>query len=149
MGSAGPINLEREELESSLADLNQLMRKVRIRPHVEGNRPGGFLVSNIKPGSLFAKMGLRNGDVIHDEGKLLALLILPRLRAPYVFHALTHCSAGRHYRAVLRPCPLTMLGAGGTGSGQALRRAQDRQGVMGIMSIKPKSPGKMRTKKSQ
>jgi general secretion pathway protein C len=62
--SAGPIRLGREELESSLTDLNQLMKQVRIRPYMEGNRPGGFLVSNIKPGSLFAKMGLRNGDVI-------------------------------------------------------------------------------------
>jgi len=58
------IRLDREELESQMANLNELMQQVRIRPFMEGRQPAGFLVSNIKPGSLFSKMGLRNGDVI-------------------------------------------------------------------------------------
>lgn len=62
--SAGTIRLQREELETYLADLNQLMQEVRIRPFMEGKKPAGFLVSNIKSGSLFSKLGLRNGDVI-------------------------------------------------------------------------------------
>jgi general secretion pathway protein C len=61
---ASSIQLDREELESQMADLNELMQQVRIRPFMEGRNPAGFLVSNIKPGSLFSKMGLRNGDVI-------------------------------------------------------------------------------------
>ena len=65
-GRGRPIRLEREEIESSMADMNQLSQQVRIRPYVEGNKPAGFLVSNIKPGSIFAKMGLRNGDVIQQ-----------------------------------------------------------------------------------
>jgi len=56
--------LQRQEVESSLTDLNQLMQQVRIRPYLEANKPAGFLVSDIKPGSIFAKMGLRNGDVV-------------------------------------------------------------------------------------
>ena len=60
----GPIRLEREEIESSMTDLGELMQQVRVRPYLEGKKPAGFVVSNIKPGSLFAKMGLRNGDVI-------------------------------------------------------------------------------------
>lgn len=58
------IRLDREELESQMANLNELMQQVRIRPYMEGRQPAGFLVSNIKPGSLFSRMGLRNGDVI-------------------------------------------------------------------------------------
>ena len=58
------IQLDREELEAQMADLNELMQQVRIRPFMEGKNPAGFLVSNIKPGSLFSRMGLRNGDVI-------------------------------------------------------------------------------------
>ncbi|UCG11743.1 MAG: hypothetical protein JSU72_14610, partial [Deltaproteobacteria bacterium] len=58
------ISLSREEIESSFDDLNQLMQQVRIRPYMEGKRPAGFLMSNIKPGSIFSKMGLRNGDVV-------------------------------------------------------------------------------------
>ncbi len=60
----GTIRLEREEIESSVTDLNQLMQQVKVRPYMEGKEPAGFVVSNIKPGSLFAKMGLRNGDII-------------------------------------------------------------------------------------
>ena len=63
-GGTSSIQLDREELESQMADLNELMQQVRIRPFMEGKNPAGFLVSNIKPGSLFSKMGLRNGDVI-------------------------------------------------------------------------------------
>ena len=62
--TSSSIRLDREDLESQMADLNELMQQVRIRPFMEGKRPAGFLVSNIKPGSLFSKMGLRNGDVI-------------------------------------------------------------------------------------
>lgn len=62
--SSSSIRLNRDDLEAQMADLNDLMQQVRIRPFMEGRRPAGFLVSNIKPGSLFSKMGLRNGDVI-------------------------------------------------------------------------------------
>jgi general secretion pathway protein C len=58
------IRLDREEFDSSLLDLNDLMTQVRLRPFVEGDGPEGFLVSDIKAGSLFAKMGLESGDVI-------------------------------------------------------------------------------------
>jgi general secretion pathway protein C len=60
----GPTTLERDEVESSLSDLNQLMQQVRIRPYLEASKAAGFLLSDIKPGSIFAKMGLRNGDVV-------------------------------------------------------------------------------------
>ena len=63
-GTGGAVRLSRDEIESSLADLNQLMKEVRIRPYMEGKKPAGFLLSGIKPNSLFSKMGLRNGDVV-------------------------------------------------------------------------------------
>lgn len=62
--ASSSIRLNRDDLEAQMADLTDLMQQVRIRPFMEGKRPAGFLVSNIKPGSLFSKMGLRNGDVI-------------------------------------------------------------------------------------
>lgn len=62
--SSRSIRLNRDDLEAQMADLNDLMQQVRIRPFMEGRQPAGFLVSNIKPGSLFSRMGLRNGDVI-------------------------------------------------------------------------------------
>jgi general secretion pathway protein C len=62
--AGGTIRLERDDVESSLTDLNQMMKEVRVRPYLEGQEPAGFVVSNIKPGSIFARMGLRNGDII-------------------------------------------------------------------------------------
>jgi general secretion pathway protein C len=60
----GSINLKRQEVESAFADINKLMQEVRISPYKEGKQPSGFQISDIKPGSIFSKMGLRNGDVI-------------------------------------------------------------------------------------
>lgn len=69
----GSSTLEREEVEASLADLNQVMQQVRIRPFMEGDQPGGFQVSRIDPGSIFAKMGLKDGDVIKSvNGELIS-----------------------------------------------------------------------------
>ena len=59
-----PIRLDRAELASSFEDLHKLMKSVRIHRYKEGKEQGGFLVTSIKPGSLLAKMGLRNGDMI-------------------------------------------------------------------------------------
>ena len=60
----GPVRLKRAEVESSFADINKLMEEVIISPHVVDNQPEGFQIDRIKPGNIFSKMGLRNGDVI-------------------------------------------------------------------------------------
>jgi general secretion pathway protein C len=56
--------LDRKEVNATLPEYMQLMREIRVRPHLEEGQPGGFLVYNIEPGSIFARMGLQNGDVI-------------------------------------------------------------------------------------
>lgn len=58
------IGTNRAELLSSVEDVQGLMKSARIHPQGKGNESAGFLVSSIKPGSLLAKMGLRNGDTI-------------------------------------------------------------------------------------
>ena len=57
-------HLDRKEVDSTLPDYMQLMEEIRIRPHFEAGQPSGFLIYNIEPDSIFAKMGLENGDVI-------------------------------------------------------------------------------------
>lgn len=59
-----PIRLDRAEMASSMEDLYHLMKSARIHRYGKGKGPGGFLLTSIKPGSLLAKMGLRNGDMI-------------------------------------------------------------------------------------
>jgi len=56
--------LDRKEVDATLPEYMQLMREIRVRPHLEEGQPGGFLIYNIEPGSIFARMGLENGDVI-------------------------------------------------------------------------------------
>jgi general secretion pathway protein C len=40
------------------------MTEIVIRPHLENGQPDGLALSNIKPNSIFRRMGLRNGDVL-------------------------------------------------------------------------------------
>jgi general secretion pathway protein C len=60
----GRISLDREEVGSFLQNMAQGKRQVRMRPYFNERRHAGIRLNNIKPGSLYAKMGLRNGDVI-------------------------------------------------------------------------------------
>ena len=55
---------KRQEVDESLKDVHQLLSQVRIRPHFTDGVADGLAVSNIKPRSIFARMGLRNGDVV-------------------------------------------------------------------------------------
>lgn len=70
-GSAGSVQsppqmarLDQKEVDSTLPDYKDLMQEIRVRPHLEEGQPGGFLIYNIELGSIFARMGLENGDVI-------------------------------------------------------------------------------------
>lgn len=70
-GSQGTrdVRLSRDELESSLKNVNQLMTQVRVRPHFSMGRPDGLALNRILPDSIFSKMGLENGDVIQAVGE--------------------------------------------------------------------------------
>ena len=57
-------SLERSEIDETMPEYMDFMRTVRIRPNYQGGQPGGFMIYNIEPDSIFAKMGLENGDVI-------------------------------------------------------------------------------------
>lgn len=58
------ISLKRENIESAVANLNSLMKQVRIRPHFKDGKPDGLTLSGVRAGSIFSEMGFRNGDVI-------------------------------------------------------------------------------------
>jgi len=58
------IRLKRSEVDPYFADLNQFKEQVITHPVDEGGKSAGFLVRNIRRGSVLWKMGLRNRDVI-------------------------------------------------------------------------------------
>ena len=53
-----------EEVESALGNINQLLTQIRVVPNFQDGKADGFKVFAIKPDSIFAKVGLKNGDVI-------------------------------------------------------------------------------------
>ncbi|MFB0520878.1 MAG: type II secretion system protein GspC [Desulfatiglandales bacterium] len=61
---ASTIMVARSDLQESLDNLHQLLSQVRIRPHFRDGVADGLAITNIKPGSFFAKLGLRNGDIV-------------------------------------------------------------------------------------
>jgi len=63
-GGEGTITLSRSELDSSLQNVNTLLSQVRIRPHFKDGRADGLAIHQIKQGSIFSRLGLRNGDIV-------------------------------------------------------------------------------------
>ena len=56
--------IDRGLLDKLLGDTSALARSARIVPSVKDNKPNGFKLYAIRPGSVYAKIGLVNGDTI-------------------------------------------------------------------------------------
>lgn len=60
----GHYELSRSELDRALTRPDQLAEQVRIVPAYRDGQPEGFKVFAIRPDSVFARLGLLNGDVV-------------------------------------------------------------------------------------
>ncbi|MGZ3457378.1 MAG: type II secretion system protein GspC [Archangium sp.] len=62
----GPQDYEvsRQDLEASLADPHELIMQARVVPAFRDGAPQGFKLFSLRPGSLYARIGLQNGDVL-------------------------------------------------------------------------------------
>jgi general secretion pathway protein C len=58
--------LNRGEVSEKLRDLKTIMTQAAVRPYFEAGEQEGFIISDIKPDSLYQKLGLHNGDIIID-----------------------------------------------------------------------------------
>ena len=58
------IIISREEMQRLTSDIGSLFSQIGLRPFFIGGKIVGMFVSYIKPGSIFAKAGLREGDII-------------------------------------------------------------------------------------
>ncbi len=54
----------RAEVDGALSNLSQVATQARIVPSFKDGKPNGFKMFSIKPGSIYSKIGLQNGDVI-------------------------------------------------------------------------------------
>lgn len=58
------VSMRRSMINEAINDVTKLMTQVKIQPHMKDGQPDGLAISNIKPNSIFRRMGLRNGDVL-------------------------------------------------------------------------------------
>jgi general secretion pathway protein C len=80
--SSTQFNVSRNEVDKALANLNDVLTQARAVPNFENGQPAGYKLFQIVPGSIYAKLGLRDGDVINslngepinDPGKAFAML---------------------------------------------------------------------------
>lgn len=61
---ASTITVRRSDIQKSIEDINQLLSEARIQPHFKDGNADGLAISRIRRGSIFSKLGLRNGDVV-------------------------------------------------------------------------------------
>ena len=78
--------VDRAEVDNALENMSQLFTQIRAVPHFEGGEATGFRLFAIRRGSLFDKIGLKNGDIIRSiNGQVMndptrALALLEQLR---------------------------------------------------------------------
>jgi len=80
--SENHFNVSRQTIDESLKDLNKVLTQARAVPNFENGMPNGYKVFQIVPGSIYDKLGLKNGDVvqglngeeINDPGKAFEML---------------------------------------------------------------------------
>jgi general secretion pathway protein C len=64
------ITVKRSEIERSLKNVHQLLSQARVRPHFSEGKPDGLAITHIRRGSIFEKLGLKNGDLVKGlDGK--------------------------------------------------------------------------------
>src|SRR5690606_3564713 len=56
--------ISREDVESQLSNLSALATQARVIPNFKDGKANGFKIFSIRPGSIYQKLGLKNGDVI-------------------------------------------------------------------------------------
>src|SRR3989338_9699439 len=60
----GRFVIDRGALESSLANPNEILTQARAVPNIVDGKIKGFRIFSIKPGSIYEKLGIHNGDVV-------------------------------------------------------------------------------------
>jgi general secretion pathway protein C len=56
--------IPKAEIDNVLSNLNQIATQARIVPSFHNGKANGFKLFSIRPGSLYSKIGIQNGDII-------------------------------------------------------------------------------------
>lgn len=74
--------VDRREIEATVANLNEVITQARAVPVMKDGQSAGFKLFNIRSGSIFEKIGLKDGDIVQrvndteltDPSKAVGLL---------------------------------------------------------------------------
>ncbi len=61
---ANEYEVDKEYIDQTMGNLSQVATQARIVPSFKNGKSNGFKLFSIKPGSIYQKIGLQNGDVI-------------------------------------------------------------------------------------
>jgi general secretion pathway protein C len=57
--------IDRDEIDKTLSNLNSIAMQARIVPSFKNGEANGFKLFAIRPNSMYSKLGIQNGDIIH------------------------------------------------------------------------------------
>ncbi|WP_224249873.1 type II secretion system protein GspC [Hyalangium gracile] len=60
----GTYTIQRQDVDNALANMNQIATQARIVPTFRNGSPQGFKVFGMRQDSLYARLGMRNGDIL-------------------------------------------------------------------------------------
>lgn len=58
------FNIPRTDLDKYLSNINDVLTQARAIPHFENGQPAGYKLIQIVQGSVYEKLGLKNGDIL-------------------------------------------------------------------------------------
>lgn len=62
--AGGKFTVDQRELDDAMQNLDRLMMEIRAVPNFSGGKVSGMKILSVKGDSIFAKLGLRRGDVL-------------------------------------------------------------------------------------
>lgn len=60
----GKYTIDQSEIDNALQNLDKLMTEIRAVPNFQDGKVAGMKILSIKPGTVFAKLGLKRGDIL-------------------------------------------------------------------------------------
>jgi hypothetical protein len=62
--------IDRSLVQSFISNMAMAGRDAAIYPHTKNGKPDGFRLGRVRPGGIFAKLGMRSGDVLNSVNNM-------------------------------------------------------------------------------
>jgi len=61
----GKFVIDQKEIDNAISNVDKLFTEIRAVPNFQDGKVSGMKILSVKPGSVFAKLGLKRGDVLN------------------------------------------------------------------------------------